>query len=154
MSRKAAKWQARPPGRGEVRIRISAPGINPGDTQKSSDTFGVGMPYPRLIPYSGGAGRIDQIGPGVGPEWIGRAVWCYGAQSYRAFGTVAEFTVVPVDHVAPLPANVSMEHICSVPFSDVLLSWNPKLIRFFPNPDLKLYCSGSIARPALGSDRN
>jgi NADPH2:quinone reductase len=36
-------------------------------------------------------------------------VWCYGAQSYRAFGTAAEFVVVPVDHVAPLPANVSTE---------------------------------------------
>ncbi len=96
-------------GSGEVRIRISASGINPGDTKKRGDAFGVGMPYPRVIPHSDGAGRIDQIGPGVSAEWIGRNVWCYGAQSYRAFGTAAEFTVVPVDHVAPLPAKVSME---------------------------------------------
>ena len=96
-------------GSGEVRIRISASGINPGDTKKRGDAFGVGMPYPRVIPHSDGAGRIDQIGPGVSAEWIGRNVWCYGAQSYRAFGTAAEFTVVPVDQVAPLPANVSME---------------------------------------------
>jgi NADPH2:quinone reductase len=96
-------------GPGEVRIRISASGINPGDTKKRGDTFGVGMPYPRVIPHSDGAGRIDQIGPGVSSEWIGRNVWCYGAQSYRAFGTAAEFTVVPADHVAPLPAKVSME---------------------------------------------
>ena len=94
---------------GEVRIRIAASGINPGDTKKRGDTFGLGMPYPRVIPHSDGAGRVDQIGPGVSPEWIGRNVWCYGAQSYRAFGTAAEFTVVPVDHVAPLPAGVSME---------------------------------------------
>jgi len=96
-------------GPGEVRIRISASGINPGDTKKRGDAFGVGMPYPRVIPHSDGAGRIDQIGPGVSAEWIGRNVWCYGAQSYRAFGTAAEFTVVPVDQVAPLSANVSME---------------------------------------------
>lgn len=96
-------------GPGEVRIRISASGINPGDTKKRGDAFGVGMPHPRVIPHSDGAGRIDQIGPGVSAEWIGRNVWCYGAQSYRAFGTAAEFTVVPVDHVAPLPAKVSME---------------------------------------------
>jgi NADPH2:quinone reductase len=96
-------------GSGEVRIRISASGINPGDTKKRGDAFGVGMPYPRVIPHSDGAGRIDQIGPGVSAEWIGRNVWCYGAQSYRAFGTAAEFTVVPVDQVAPLSANVSME---------------------------------------------
>jgi NADPH:quinone reductase len=97
------------PSAGEVRIRIVASGINPGDTKKRGDAFGVGMPYPRVIPHSDGAGRIDQIGPGVSAEWIGRNVWCYGAQSYRAFGTAAEFTVIPVDHVVPLPANVSME---------------------------------------------
>jgi NADPH2:quinone reductase len=96
-------------GPGEVRIRVSASGINPGDTKKREDAFGVGMPYPRVIPHSDGAGRIDQIGPGVSSEWIGRNVWCYGAQSYRAFGTAAEFTVVPVDHVVPLPEKVSME---------------------------------------------
>jgi NADPH2:quinone reductase len=97
------------PSAGEVRIRLVASGVNPGDTKKRGDAFGVGMPWPRVIPHSDGAGRIDQIGPGVSAEWIGRNVWCYGAQSYRAFGTAAEFTVITVDHVAPLPANVSME---------------------------------------------
>jgi NADPH2:quinone reductase len=97
------------PAAGEVRIRIAASGINPGDTKKRQDSFGIGMPYPRVIPHSDGAGQVDQIGEGVSSEWIGRSVWCYGAQSYRPFGTAAEFTVVPVDHVAPLPENVSMD---------------------------------------------
>ncbi len=97
------------PGPGEVRIRVEASGINPGDTKKRGDAFGVGMLYPRVIPHSDGAGRVDQVGAGVSSEWMGRAVWCYGAQSYRPFGTAAEFTVVPVDHIAPLPANVSVE---------------------------------------------
>ena len=97
------------PGPSEVRIRIAASGINPGDTKKRGDSFGLGMAYPRVIPHSDGAGRIDKIGDGVASEWMGRAVWCYAAQSYRPFGTAAEFTVVPVDHVAPLPENVSME---------------------------------------------
>src|SRR5579863_5615553 len=91
------------PAAGEVRIRIAASGINPGDTKKRQDAFGYGMPYPRVIPHSDGAGRVDQIGAGVSPEWMDRSVWCYGAQSYRAFGTAAEFTVVPVDKVALLP---------------------------------------------------
>src|SRR5579863_1499082 len=96
-------------GAGEVRIRIAASGINPGDIKKREDAFGYGMPYPRVIPHSDGAGRVDQIGAGVSPEWMDRSVWCYGAQSYRAFGTAAEFTVVPVDKVALLPEGVSME---------------------------------------------
>jgi NADPH2:quinone reductase len=97
------------PGAGEVRIRIAASGINPGDIKKRQDSFGLGMPYPRVIPHSDGAGQVDQVGEGVPSEWVGRRVWCYGAQSYRPFGTAAEFTVVPLDHVAPLPDKVSPE---------------------------------------------
>jgi NADPH:quinone reductase len=97
------------PAAGEVRIRIAASGINPGDTKKRDDSFGIGMAYPRVIPHSDGAGRVDQLGPGVPSEWMGRSVWCYGAQSYRPFGTAAEFTVVPVDHVARLPERVPTE---------------------------------------------
>ena len=97
------------PATGEVRIRIAASGINPGDIKKRENAFGYGMAYPRVIPHSDGAGCVDQLGAGVPSEWLGRSVWCYGAQSYRPFGTAAEFTVVPVDQVAPLPDGVSME---------------------------------------------
>ena len=95
------------PGAGELRIRIAASGINPGDTKKREDAFGVGMPYPRVIPHSDGAGQVDQVGDGVSSEWLGKSVWCYGAQSYRPFGTAAEFTVVPAAQTVPLPANVT-----------------------------------------------
>jgi len=97
------------PAAGEVRIRVAASGINPGDVKKRLNTFGLGMQYPRVIPHSDGAGRVDQLGPGVTSEWMGRPVWCYGAQSYRPFGTAAELVVLPVDHIAPLPEKVSME---------------------------------------------
>jgi NADPH2:quinone reductase len=97
------------PAAGQVRIRIAASGINPGDIKKRQDAFGYGMTYPRVIPHSDGAGRVDQLGSGVSSEWMGRSVWCYGAQSYRPFGTAAEFTVIPVDQIAPLPEKVSME---------------------------------------------
>jgi NADPH:quinone reductase len=97
------------PASGEVRIRIAVSGVNPGDIKKRQDSFGLGMPYPRVIPHSDGAGRVDQVGEGVSSEWVGRSVWCYGAQSYRPFGTAAEFTVVPVEQVAALPANVSSD---------------------------------------------
>jgi NADPH2:quinone reductase len=97
------------PGAGEVRIRISASGVNPGDIKKRQDAFGYGMAYPRVIPHSDGAGQVDRIGDSVSAEWLGRSVWCYGAQSYRPFGTAAELSVVPVDQVALLPENVSMD---------------------------------------------
>src|SRR5215471_8497645 len=97
------------PATGEVRIRIAASGINPGDIKKRENAFGSGMAYPRVIPHSDGSGRVDQLGAGVSAEWMGRSVWCYGAQSYRPFGTAAELTVVPVDQISPLPEKVSMD---------------------------------------------
>ena len=83
------------PGPGEVRIALSVSGISPGDIKKRSGWKGEAMPYPRVIPHSDGAGIIDAVGDGVDPGRVGRAAWCYGAQSYRAFGTAAEQVVVP-----------------------------------------------------------
>ena len=97
------------PQAGEVRIRVAASGINSGDVKKRQNTFGYGMPFPRIIPHSDGAGIVDAIGEGVSPEWIGRRAWCYGAQTYRPFGTAAEYTVVPIQQAVLLPDNVSME---------------------------------------------
>lgn len=97
------------PGPGEVRIRIAVSGVNPGDVKKRQDVFRYGMAFPRVIPHSDGAGLIDEVGKGVEAGWIGRRVWCRGAQSYRPFGTAAEFTVVPVDRVAPLSEAASLE---------------------------------------------
>jgi NADPH:quinone reductase len=97
------------PGPGEVRIRIAASGINPGDVKKRRNEYGYGMPYPRVIPHSDGAGYIDRVGQGASAALIGQAAWCYGAQSYRPFGTAAEFTVVPVAQAVLLPGGVPLE---------------------------------------------
>jgi NADPH2:quinone reductase len=97
------------PEPGELRIRVVASGVNPGDVKKRQDTFGVGMPYPRVIPHSDGAGVVDKVGDGVDAQWIGKRVWCFGAQSYRPFGTAAELCVVPETQVTELPADVSFE---------------------------------------------
>lgn len=91
------------PGAGEVRIRLAFSGINPGDIKKRSGWQGAPMPFPRVVPHSDGAGVIDAVGPDVPESRVGEAVWCYGAQSYRAFGTAAEHVVVPAALAVPLP---------------------------------------------------
>ena len=97
------------PGPGEVRVRVAVSGINPGDTKKRGDWVGYGMPYPRVIPHSDGAGVIDAVGDHVDPARTGERVWVYGAQSYRPFGTAAQLTVVRADQAVALPNNVSDE---------------------------------------------
>src|SRR5437588_6355010 len=83
------------PGQGEVRIAVRVSGVNPGDVKKRSGWQGSPMPFPRVIPHSDGAGTIDAVGKSVDHGRIGQRVWCYGAQSYPAFGTAAEYVVVP-----------------------------------------------------------
>ena len=97
------------PGPDEVRIRMTASGVNPGDVIKRQDTFGVGLPFPRVIPHSDGAGRIDRVGEAVPARRAGERVWCFGAQSYRPFGTAAEYVVVPSDQAVPLSPKVSFD---------------------------------------------
>ena len=76
--------------------------------------MGSACPYPRVIPHSDGAGVVDQVGDGVSPQWMGRRVWCYGAQSYRPFGTAAELTTVPVDQAVWLADSVPFERAASL----------------------------------------
>jgi NADPH:quinone reductase len=97
------------PHAGEIRIQVAFSGVNPGDVKKRENAFGVGMAYPRVIPHSDGSGTVDAVGEGVSRDWIGRRVWCYGAQSYRPFGTSAEYTVVPLDQVVQLPEGIPLE---------------------------------------------
>jgi NADPH2:quinone reductase len=97
------------PGRDEIRVRVAFSGINPGDTKKREGWLGSPMPYPRIIPHSDGSGVIDAVGEGVPTTRMGERVWVYGAQSYRPFGTAAEFVLVPQDRAVPLPDEVDLE---------------------------------------------
>lgn len=67
------------------------------------------MTFPRVIPHSDGAGIIDEVGEGVPATRIGQRVWCFGAQSYRPFGTAAQYTVVPEQQAISLPQKVTFE---------------------------------------------
>lgn len=91
------------PGEGEVRIALTVSGLNPGDVKKRAGWQGSPMPYPRVIPHSDGAGTIDAVGPGVDTARIGQHAWCYGAQSYRPFGTAAQYVIVPDALAVQLP---------------------------------------------------
>ncbi|PRC94589.1 NADPH:quinone reductase [Solimicrobium silvestre] len=97
------------PAPGEVRIRLAFSGISPGDVKKRGGWQGAPMPYPRVIPHSDGAGVIDAVGVGVPSSRIGQTVWCYGAQSYRPFGTAAESVIVPSAMAVSLPEGAAVQ---------------------------------------------
>ncbi|MEY9964743.1 NADPH2:quinone reductase [Streptacidiphilus sp. MAP12-16] len=95
------------PGPGEVRVRVRVSGVNPGDTKKRRGWLGSTMPFPRVIPHSDAAGVVDAVGDGVDNSRVGQRVWVHGAQSYRPFGTAAQYTVVPEQLAVALPDHLS-----------------------------------------------
>jgi len=96
------------PGPGEVRIRLKTSGVNPSDV-KAREGRTRRIAYPRVIPYSDGAGVIDAVGDGVPGSRKGERVWVWNAQWKRPFGTCAEYVVLPAQYAVPMPAHISDE---------------------------------------------
>ena len=97
-----------PVGPGEVCVRVHASGINPSDVKRRGGTTITAMPYPRVIPHQDGAGVIEAVGAGVAPTRVGEPVWLYEAQMGRAFGTAAEWVVLPSAKAVRLPPGTDM----------------------------------------------
>jgi NADPH:quinone reductase len=98
------------PGPGEVRVKIVVSGLNPSDLKGRSGWRGaLEMQYPLIVPHQDGAGIVDRVGPGVASARIGERVWVYEAQRGRAFGTAAEFVIVPAAQAVTLPEGVPFE---------------------------------------------
>lgn len=95
------------PGKGEVRVRLRASGLNPSDVKARAGSRPV-IP-PRVIPNSDGAGTIDRVGTGVSRRRLGERVWVYNGQWQRASGTSAQYIVVPVAQAVALPKKLSYQ---------------------------------------------
>ncbi|WP_031293320.1 NADPH:quinone reductase [Leptolyngbya sp. Heron Island J] len=91
------------PKAGEVRVKIHVSGVNPSDTKFRSGWMGLKQPYAKTIPHNDGAGVIDAVGEGVSSERIGERVWIYEAQRQSAFGTAADYVVVPGHKAVTMP---------------------------------------------------
>jgi len=94
------------PGPGEVRVRVKAAGINPGEAKIRSGL--LRDRWPSTFPSGQGsdlAGTIDQVGPGVHGVSPGDEV--IGFTDDRA--SQAELVVVPADHLTPRPPTVPWE---------------------------------------------
>jgi NADPH2:quinone reductase len=96
------------PGPGEVRVRLATSGVNPSDV-KSREGRTRRIAFARVVPHSDGAGIIDMVGDGVPESRVGERVWTWNAQWKRAFGTCAEYVVLPAACAVPLPAQVGFD---------------------------------------------
>ncbi|MGC6485504.1 MAG: NADPH:quinone reductase [Candidatus Puniceispirillales bacterium] len=100
------------PAASEIRVRLMTSGVNPSDVKLRAGVSvgGMTMPFPAVIPHSDGAGVVDAVGKGVSRFREGDRVWVYNGGWQRAFGTAAEYIVLPEAQVNPLPEKVSFAH--------------------------------------------
>ena len=94
------------PGPGEVRVKLATSGVNPSDV-KSRIGATRKIAFPRVVPQSDGAGVIDQVGGGVAKSRVGERVWVWNGQWKRAYGTAADYIVLPAAQAVRLPDKVS-----------------------------------------------
>lgn len=96
------------PGPGEVLVRLATSGVNPSDWKTR---LGRTRPkvFPRIVPHSDGAGRIEAVGEGVDRARIGERVWIWNGQWKRPFGTAAEYIALPSAQAVRLPENTGFD---------------------------------------------
>ena len=106
------------PGRGEVLVQVGAAAVHPGDYfvmtgEPYMVRLAFGLRRPRHgIPGRDLAGVVTAVGPDVTVLRPGDAVF-----GWSTSGTLAEYACVPADHLASVPANLSVVHAAAVPTS-------------------------------------
>jgi putative PIG3 family NAD(P)H quinone oxidoreductase len=93
-----------------VRVRVRAAGLNRADILQRQGHYPAPPGAPRDIPGMEFAGEVDQVGPEVRSWQQGQRVFgiCGG-------GAQAEYILVPSNHLAAIPANLSWEEAAAVP---------------------------------------
>lgn len=95
------------PGPGEIRVDISAAGVNFMDT--GARRLGPAVGQVPFVPGVEGAGRVSALGEGVTEFAVGdRVAWVYG------YGSYAEQIVLSAANAVPVPDGISDEVAASV----------------------------------------
>ncbi|RKT08688.1 NADPH:quinone reductase-like Zn-dependent oxidoreductase [Streptomyces sp. 1114.5] len=108
------------PGRGQVRVRVAAAGVNPVDAVTRAGTLAVaGLMAPRAVTGIGWdvAGTVDAVGPGVTGVAPGQRVVGLRDRLDVDLGTYADHVVLDADVLAPAPAGLSLAAAATLPLN-------------------------------------
>lgn len=99
------------PGRGEVRVKVAASGVNRADLLQRRGAYPAPPGEPQDIPGLEFAGEVEALGPGCSGELeVGRPV-----MGIVGGGGYAEHVVIPEGAAVPVPGGLSMEEAGAVP---------------------------------------
>jgi len=103
------------PGPGQVRLKVTAAGINPVDIWNRNDGSWAGLTTPCILGYDV-SGRVDAVGRGVSADLEGQAVMAM-TRFPAGGGGYAEFVIVDEELLAPLDPGVDLVAAASIPLA-------------------------------------
>lgn len=101
------------PRQGELRIKVEAAGINFADILGRMGAYPDLPGIPIVVGYEVG-GRVDEVGPGVDPAWVGRDV-----AALTRFGGYSDLVCVTEPQLFPRPAGMSAFEGAALPVNYV-----------------------------------
>jgi NADPH:quinone reductase len=106
-------------GAGEVRVRVHAATVNPGDTMARSGNLPLdGWPEPPIVLGMELAGLLDEVGPDTATDLtIGDAVMAMVTPVRPAGGAYAEHVVLPADWVVVAPSGSCHAESATIPMN-------------------------------------
>ena len=104
------------PQAGEARIRVEASGVNFADVMGRMGLY-PDLPRIPVVPGYEVAGRVDSVGEGVDPVWIGRNVF-----ALTRFGGYADVVCAPTGRIFTRPEGMSAEEGAAIPVN-YLTAW-------------------------------
>jgi len=103
------------PGPGQLRVTVTAAGINPVDIYNAKDASWAGIDVGCILGYDI-AGTVDAVGDGVSETLVGQNVMAMTAFP-RGQGGYAEYAIVDEQLMAPLPDDADLTAAASVPLA-------------------------------------
>lgn len=101
------------PGKGEVRLRVKAFGLNRAECAFRTGKYLVHPALPSKLGYEA-SGTIEAVGEGVDLAWLGKTVSTVPAFPADKYGVYGEVAIVPFGAIAEYPERLSYEQGTSI----------------------------------------
>jgi NADPH:quinone reductase-like Zn-dependent oxidoreductase len=101
------------PGKGEVRLRVKAIGLNRAEAMFRRGQYLEEPVLPSKLGYEA-AGVVEAVGPDVDKSWLGKKVSTVPAFVMTHYGVYGEVAIVPVSAIAVYPEKLTPEQGTSI----------------------------------------
>ncbi|HVJ05857.1 MAG TPA: zinc-dependent alcohol dehydrogenase family protein [Candidatus Saccharimonadales bacterium] len=101
-----AEESSKQPGKGEVRIRVKAVGLNRAESMFFHGQYLEQPHFPSGLGYEA-AGTVEAVGPGVDKGWVGKSVSTIPSFSLTQYGMLGEEVIAPAYALGEYPSKLS-----------------------------------------------